>query len=260
MFSRIFVRLLFYFDLWGFCTVYPSTFYHKHVTYTIFLVHSGFVLFALIFVINETIVDDTLSTQSHLANDAMKTYFAILTHWIIVIEALYRRTTQRRFWLHIQRILTAMDDNQQMKLRIFKCFYIASALLYIFQIWLFFYTHPIMLKRITYVMIFNTLVQMHLNRIYYYSLHVEIVGMHLEHTIGHLKSLSIGEAAISAFSRTFRQNCELLDDSMEYINMLFGWSIAAAILFSFNLLLTTSNWSIADVPGSPPLTALSKFD
>lgn len=259
MYSRLIVWLLLYFDLWGFCTEYPPSSYRKHLSYIIiFIIHNGFILFALLFSIYENLVDDTLSTQFHLANDAFKTYSAILTYWIVIMESIYCRAAQRQFWRIIREIRRSNGKKYPIKLATFTFFYIQSVLLTIIGDLLFIYTHPNMLERKTYLIIFDILNHMCMNRIHYYTLHVETVRTHLEHTIRLIRNQYVNTLSTGTCSRAFRQSFELLAESMECINRIFGWSNAATILFSFHLLLAISNWTIALVSGSPSLTIFGK--
>lgn len=261
MFSRLFDCIFFYFDLWGLRTEYPSTFYRNcpMFSYIIFIIHNGFVLFALLFSIYENIIDDTLSTQSHLANDAFKTYTAILTHWIITIESICSAATQRKFWTTIEQMHWFNDQNHQSKLSAFTFFFIQSVLLTIAHEVLFTWTHSHMLKRKTFLVIFAITTHMCLNRVHCYTLHMEIVRTQLERTIHHIRNLTIDQTPITSISRAFRKKYGLLGDSIECINRMFGWSNAATIFLSFHFLLTMSNWTIAVVPGSPLLTVFGEI-
>lgn len=254
MFSRSLTFLLYYFDVWGFCTEFSSSFHWKYFSITVFVVHNAFLLFGLIFAIYEAKVDDSISTQVHLANDAMKTHFAMLTHWIIIIEAYFSRASQRKFWALISQA-QQKGFPRPFKLRRFTIFiYNLSALLTFIQGWLIAYNHPrSLMKRKVYMLIFGVYCQIYLNRIHFYTLHVEIIRIFLEYLIDISRILS------DASERTkFRKNCELLSDLIETINKIFGWSNAASILFAFNLLLAISNWSITIVPHSPPFIIFSK--
>lgn len=251
--SRSLTLLLYYFDTWGFCTELSSPFHCKYFSEIVFVAHNAFLLFALIFAIYEANVDDILSSQEHLVNDAMKTHFAMLTHWIIIIEAFCSRSSQRIFWSLINQA-QQNGFHRPIELRRFTIFYILSALLVFIQECVAAYNHPHLLKRWIYSLIFGIFHQMYLNRIHFYMLHVEIVRTFLEQ----ITDISRIPCADASDCTKFRKNCELISVLVESINKIFGWSNAASILFSFNLLLAISNWSITVVPNSPPFTSFGK--
>lgn len=261
MFSRLTISLLFYFDLWGYCTECRPFRYRKYLNYIVFLFHTAFLLFALSFSIYQIIVDEEMSSRRYLAQDALKSHFVLITHWAIIIEALYSRQMQRQFWMLTQRI--QLNKNEpNLKLLTFTMRYIHCLMVSILSKWLFTYVHSDLmgpLQRFIYYSIFMTHNQMYMNRTHYYTLHVEIVQMHLEHTIRIPNALGSNVEFNSKIIRCFRKRLESIGESIEHINHIFGWSNVATILFSFNLLLAIVNWTIAVVPGSSLVTAVCKM-
>lgn len=260
MFSRLSICLLFYFDLWGCCTEYPPFRYRKYFNNIVYLIHTGFLLFVLSFAIHQIIVDEEMTSRRYLAHDALRSHFALITHWAIIIEA-YSRSTQRQFWRFIQRI-RLNENKSSLRLPSFTLRYMNCLAMTILAQWLFTYVHSNLMQplpRFIYYSIFMIHHQMYMNRTHYYTLHVEIVQMHLKHTIRITNALGSDEKSNAKILGCFRQNLEFIDEAIERINHIFGWSNVATLLFSFNFLLAILNWSIAIVPGSSIITAICKM-
>lgn len=254
MVSRSLAFLLYYFNAWGFYTEFAPSFYCKYLSLLAFLVQLLFSLFAIIFAIYEIVFEDILSVESYLANEAMKTYFAMLTHSMIIIEAFSSRASQHKFWTLINRA-QQKGFNQSIKLRAFTFFFIQSALLTALGGWMMVYNnHPDMLKRKVHMIIVAINNQMYLHRIHYYTLHVEIVRIYLEYLVRIGENVSPEALAYIKLNEKYEMAGELI----ECVNETFGWSNAASILFSFNRLLAIANWTISLLGHSSPRTIFSK--
>lgn len=257
MLSTLASILFFHFDLLGFCTEYSQSTFRRIFSVIISIAQQCFILMSILYDICEHILSDVLLSQNYLANQAMKSYTAIITHLFIIIESFISRASQRKYWIVVENIQKLQNDSD-IKLLAFSLWYMHGVCGTFFAE-AFFMTSSVevsfeFLIAMLILMIHSYLYQ---NRIHHYSLHVEIVIVHLEYVIRSLDAASkcrcinsnrcqcsgikIGHSRILS---AFQSNYLLIAESIEWINHIFGWSNAFAILFSFNTLLATINWFV----------------
>lgn len=248
-------KLMFYFDLWGFCTEYTQSVARKTLSRVIFIVQCVFLVFVVIFTIYENMFDDSFKTQVVLANEAMKTYTALLTYWLIVTESFVSRKAQHKYWTTFNQI-QQLQNNPELKLRTFTLLYALSIFWTLFScgsfVWLQ-YEAGWQFLAITAIAVMQT--QMYQNRIQFYSLYLNIVHEHLGFVLRELDGASYRD---NEDLRMFRINYVLIVESVDCVNYIFGWSNAVNILFSFHMLLSQINWFIEIVPTSPISTGIGK--
>lgn len=275
MFSTFTNILFFLFDLSGFCTEYSRSSFRRRFSVIIFGFQQCFVIISTAFTIYQYIVDDFVSNQVYLANEAMKSYTAILAHWLIVTESFASRASQHKYWILIKNI-QKLQNNPRIELLAFSLCYIqgvcGTLLAEVFFTSMYFNLELVFLLNIYSFMIQNSVYR---NRIHYYSMHIEIIISHLECVIRNLDTATKcrcidsnrcysncqcidDEMRNDKILNAFQSNYLLIAESIEYMNRIFGWSNAATILFAFNILLSTINWSIYIVPDLSLLVATSR--
>lgn len=253
MLSRYSSLLLFYFDLCGFCTEYRPTKYHKRFVYIIFLFHIGFMLFALLYQIYIVRVDDTKSTRFFLSNDSFKSVFILVGHILTVVESMCRRQTQHKFWQLSHCIL---ETNGRCRNFSYVSMFFRNLTIWSFAEGLMHFVYSNLsrpLLEIIYLFIFVFQYHSQMIRSIYYVLHINIVETSLADMAC---SLVISLTKVVEKNQSLRLHCyqkqlELIDDSIECINRVFGWSNVVNILAIFNILLATLNWSVYLIPISP---------
>lgn len=250
-------KLMFHFDLCGFCTEYSQSTARNALNYLIFLVHQVFLLLSVLIKIQQIRVDDSTLSRVMLANEAMRPYTETIACFIIIIDSFASRKSQRRYWIIFKQIQN-LQNNKKMDQRTFTFFYMQSIFWTFFSEFLCIYIFSLMQwHQLIFSAIFIIQTHVYQNRIHYFTLHLNIVYAHLEYACGILCAFS--SHCNTGKLREFRINYILIAEAITSINLIFGWSNAAAILFSFNMLLSQLNLSIDPVSWSYPLTVTSKL-
>lgn len=250
-------KLMFYFDLCGFCTEYSQSIFRNILNRIIFFIQHVFLVFSVTFIIYKHILDNLLETKEVLANDAMRTYTALLTHWLIITESYGSRKSQHKYWTIFNQI-QQLQNKPQMKLRKFTVICALNIIWTICSMASFMYQYFVMeWQNIAFSVIFFTQTQVFQNRIHFYSLYLNIVYEHLDCVLRELDIVS-HRCTNNTDLRMLRIKYVLIVESIDCINHIFGWSNAVNILFSFNMLLSQINWFIEIVPNSPISTGISK--
>lgn len=254
MFSTLGNVLFLHFDLWSFCTEYSPTTFRRKFGVIINGIHQCFLPISTVFVIYQHFVDDLWTTQAYLASEAMKPYTAMIMHWLIVMESIVSRVSQRNYWILLENI-QKLQNNPKIKLLPFSLWYIHGVCILLFAevVFTFQFFEP-NFEYLVNVTIFAMQCGVYQNRIHHYSLHLEIVSAHLEYVIRYLETTSKSQLlnleSDNSILSAFQSNYLLIAESIERINHIFGWSNAATILFSFNMLLSSINWFVEIVRSS----------
>lgn len=248
-------KFMFHFDLCGFCTEYSQSTYRNALNYIIFLVYQAFLLLSVLFQIQQIRVNDTILSRVTLANDAMRPYTETIACYIIITESFVSRKSQCSYW-NIFKQIQDLQDNKKIKQQTFTLFYIHSIFCTILSEFLFICIFSLkQWQHLVFSAIFIIQTHVYQNRIHYFTLHLNIVHAHLEYISRFLNTVSGRCSKL----REFRINYILIAESITRLNHIFGWSNAAAILFSFNMLLCQINVSIALLSWSTSLSVMCKF-
>lgn len=253
MLSIITRALLFYFDFWGFCTESSPSTIRRSFSFIIFLILQCSLLGLLTSSIYKSIVYNTYLSEAYEANEALTPYTLFITHLMIITESFISRKSQREFWTVFEQIRN-LQNSPKIQLRSFSFWCILSICWECLTEAPFLYKYSNFLGSLDCLVRVLTFIiqnQVYQNRVYHYSLHVEIVNAHLEHVIQSLDAASVEKSTYQTinnenedFQRKTRQNYLLIAESVEYINRIFGWSNVATILVAYNVLVSTFNWSI----------------
>lgn len=250
-------KLLFHFDLCGFCTEYSQSTARNTLNFLIFLVHQALLLLSVLFTIWQIRLNDSMLSRVMLANEALRPYTETIACYIIIIESFASRKTQCRYW-NIFKQIQHLQDNKKINQRTFTFFYFQSIFCTMFSeaLCIFIFSMK-QWQQLVYSAFFIMQTHIYQNHIHYFTLHLNIVHAHLEFASRILKTLS--SRCSKERLREIRLSYILIAESINSINHIFGWSNAAAILFSFNMLLSQLNLSIYLVSSSSPLSVMCKF-
>lgn len=95
-------NLLFYFDLWGFCTEFRKSSNQRVFVSLIFLLH---IILVSIFSVSILAYLTRFSADKlGTLNDTLKLYGILVVYWLSIFESFIQRPFQRKFWHTVDKI------------------------------------------------------------------------------------------------------------------------------------------------------------
>lgn len=252
MYPRWMLNLLFYFDLWGFCTQIKRSPNQLKFDRSMLTLH---IIFASI---STLLISKYLSRPGDdklgMVNDIMKFTVLLLVYWLSIFELYSKRRIQRQFWCIVHYI-----DKRFCSLQRFNLGYYPMKIEIYFTLTIF--IHSIFFKQllsstrikflyfwITYILI----VWIYQNRAFYYLFYLEWIKNELKivnheaHEIVATYQKKILIKRLRIFQRNrfkwLRQYYGSTYDLSDALNIIFGWSNVVTILVSVHLILADLNW------------------
>lgn len=251
-------KLLFYFDLWGFCTQFKPHPKQQKIDFFILFVHIVLALIStiLIFTYLTRPIDDTLGTL----NDTLKFTVLLVSYWLSIFELYFNKKILQNYWKLFEFMDHRFSSHQQFllgnylfKMKIYFVVSMSANCVYFQRLisnsgikFLYFW--------ISYVFV----VLFYQNRSFYYLFFLEIVSYELnqiDREINQIlsdcdnlnnkfirkKRIFIEEFCHNRF-KWIRNYYQSIYDLNGIINKIFGWSNVVTILLSFHLVLADVNW------------------
>lgn len=253
MFPKKIRYLLKYYDVFGFCTETNSD---RKATLKTFIVHiliGSFVIVSFLFFAWNSIeiLDNTLL----VVNRSLQMFSEASLYWVTIFESLLKRNHQRKLWNTYRQIQNFAGRHQNPPkfysyffifceyLFVFSTIQLISMYYYLYFVGLFFYFN------ISYIIV----VKMYHNRVFYYLFHLELIKHEFLSIRNEVKRIAGADISKFDFSfniqsfRRIRERYKLLQDMVNHLNEVFGWSQLASILCALHLLLTELNWAFSSI-------------
>lgn len=252
------LNLLFYFDLWGFCTQFKRSpkqpNFHRLILVTHSLIASVATSLILKYIRRG---DDELSLRA--VNDVLKFTVLLLVYWLSILELYSKRYTQRQFWYIVHYIDTRFCSLQRFdlgkypsKLRIY---FILSLFVYCID-----FKQLFSVQFVSFWLCYLYVVWIYQNRSFYYLFYLEWIKQELKrvkHETDEIvqtyqtSTLQTKNYVMKQFHRNrfkwLRQYYGSIYDLSDAVNSVFGWSNVVTILVSVHLILADTNrfyWKI----------------
>lgn len=255
MYPQWMLNLLFYFDLWGFCTQFKRSTNQLKFDRLILMLHVFLASTVTSFIWKYLARpdDDKLGT----VNDIMKFTNLLLVYWLSIFELYINRRIQKQFWYIVHYI-----DERFCSLQRFDLGHYPLKTKIYFTLTIF--IHSIFFKRlltttrieffyfwISYLLV----VWIYQNRSFYYLFYLEWIKHELKkvnHEAQQIVStyqssmMKNGNERMKIFHRNrfkwLRQYYGSTYDLSDELNIIFGWSNVITILVSVHLILADLNW------------------
>lgn len=246
-----------YFDCWGFCTGFQTTKRYDECYLVIFVLHIVMDFFAgwsiIVFLKRPTL--DTLG----LVNDVIKLGSILFVCFLSITESYFKRKTQRIFWLAFQKIEQSYRTKQSYQLQSYLkkfAFFVITSMVSSAYLLSFMYHHPdsIFMENPDFWFTYEFVTKLYQNRVLYYIFYLELVENELQMIEAMAENVAQSGRYFTNSTNNYqtlnhednlKRICEyyqLTRELSEELNLVFGWSNAVTILFSFALILTESNW------------------
>lgn len=234
-------KLLFYFDIFGFCTQFNKIKNQSKVYRIIFIIHvllataSSFIIWAYL----------KRSTADKLGaiNDAFKLCLTPVVYWLSICEHYSKQQMQTKFWNIIQQMHEKSHAHHKPRFRAYVLVISTYSLLYVLMYFNYLFriftdyklAFMLLWSSFTFVGLFR------INQFFYYLLCLEFLKTELEMIELNIEGI-LNECNSSDCFKLIRQFYDSIYDLKEIVNSVFGWSNVAAIVVSFQLVLAEINW------------------
>lgn len=253
MYPTCMTKLFLYFDLWGFSTQFRSK--HQKFYRIIFIVHIVSAMVTTIVTIR--FLNRPNNDKLGSVNDTIKMISIVLVYWLSILELHSKQESQRKFWEIVQNIDEHFCCHQHFRINT----YILKLMVYVALVLAMYLNY---LKRIivankrelfhfefwyTFIGLFR------INQLFYYLFFLEFIKNELKminHEANEMMcdskngNLKNANNFLYKFQqhrlKWFRKFYGSIYDLCTIINAVFGWSNLAAIIISFQLILTDFNW------------------
>lgn len=254
------IFILRYFDIWGFCTEFQTTKNSNKYYLVIFVIH-----ILIDFIASWSIVTflkrPTEDTLGHV-NDVIKLGSILFVCILSITESYVKRNNQRTFWDIFQEIEQSYRSKQSFQLKSylkkFAFFIIGSITSSLYLLLYSYYNSSIFTQYPIFWLNFEMVTKVYQNRVLYYLFYLELVENELRMIERIAEDAAQGSnltmnnnngngknGKIQTHEDNLKRICEyyqLTRKLSEELNLAFGWSNAATVLFSFGLILTDLNW------------------
>lgn len=251
MLQRQIVYILRFFDIWGYLTGFTALSNSRNGSVCVIF---GHIFFAVTFTLYEFYLITELSALIgvlNTINELIQYSSALYTYWLIILDSFNYRREHKLFWTLFQRI----DDcflKQNVHLNGYLWQFVEYVLMSVVLYLLICTSNAFPKSNSVYV--FIVLITICQIRVFYYIFCLKIVHHQLktiENEVSMMKiNLNIVQMRQSHQWNVFESNrmrwvqeyhyC--VSEMVELLNMCFGWSHAAAILFCFYSFATDLNW------------------
>lgn len=240
------------FDCLGFFTEFKSNRWSRTLRYAISCII--FIYFTT-FNYNLYLLKRTPSIKIVDLIIAQLQYFgALFTYFIVCIESFIKRSSQRAFW---QRITTndhhVENEWRSNLLKFGCCLFILIG--YLVQLSL-----DVDSKCIVFVLTVTVLTRMYQFRIFYHSIYMEVIRIHLKvihmYAVAASVLVKVPEGYLKSIRLTYRRTFK----SVNCMNEIFGYSQLFVVSYSFFLVLTDCNWCYTRFGTENTLTPSGKHE
>lgn len=258
IYPRWMLNLLFYFDLWGFCTQFKRSPKQRNFHRLTLATHTilAFVATSLIAKYLQRL-DGDLSLRA--VNDVLKFTVLLLVYWLSIFELYSKRYTQRKFWYIVDYIDKRFCSLQRFNLGKYplklQIYFLSSLFVYCID-----FKQLFSVEFVSFWMCYLYVVWIHQNRSFYYLFYLEWIKQELKHVVHEANEFvytyqtsmfQTKNYAIKHFHRNrfkwLRQYFGSIYDMTDVMNSVFGWSNVVTILVSVHLILADTNrlyWKI----------------
>lgn len=247
--------ILRYFDFWGFCSEYQTTKKHNDCYLLILILHILLVFYTgcTIVVYLKQHAEDTLG---HV-NDVIKLGSILFVWFLSVVESYCKRNRQRYFWNIFQQIKGGhCQSNERTNIYLWKfSFFIVTSIISIVYFTLDHYS--IFIDNWQFWIMYDIMTKMYQHRVLYYLLYLDLIENELNEIERMSKDCSDNNRS-KVYGIAKKRNQRIKNDGYELktiyeyyrkirelineLNIVFGWSNAFTMPFSFALILTEINW------------------
>lgn len=259
MLQKEIVKILTFFDVWGYCTGFSVLSNSRKGQFILIFVH---ILFATTFMLCEYVVIIELSATMgilDMINEIIQYTAALYTYWLIILDSFLYRQAHKVFWEILQRI----DDcfcSQYIHLRSYLWCFIEYVLISNILYLLVYLSNVFASKSATIVFVIT--ISIWQIRISYYVLCLNVVNYQLKtidneismmkcmlNVVRERKYCRLNVSKTSTFHLFESKRIKWIQEyyfcvstMIELLNTIFGWSQAAIILFCFFSFITDLNW------------------
>lgn len=255
MYPNWMLNLLFYFDLWGFCTQFKRSSNQPKFDRLIFIFHIIFASIATSFIskyLNRP-NNDTLGN----INDVLKFTDLLLVYWLSIFELYINRRVQWQFWCIVHYIdrrfcsLQRFDlGHYPLKIKIYFALTVLNNCIYCNRIF-----STVQADFLYLCLCYILITWIYQNRLFYYLFYLEWIKQELKrvnweaHEIVATYESSLLKTR-NGFMKIFhrnrfkwlRQYYGSTYDLSDEMNIIFGWSNVITLLVSVHLILADANW------------------
>lgn len=243
MFSKSVTFILTFFNL---CGYHPELYAANIFSHIIFISHVLLVLYlSLHYLIGFQTWMDLKKMKVEMISDISEFFFALITQWIVIIEAYIQRKAQRTFWQVFVCIVQKYHQNKNLQLRNYVLKFVESTM---FIILFFIYNLTILDKSET-SWTFVLIILLNRQRIFYYLFYLELIQFELENVASEAKRL-MKTSKIRHKRKQFKSHrfkylrlyYQTIVELLNHINPIFGWSIFVTILCNLSVFVGDVNW------------------
>lgn len=253
MYPKWMLRLLFYFDLWGFCTQFRP----NQPQFDRFIL----VLHILLASITTTFISKYVFRPGNdrlgRVNDICKFTVLLLLYWLSIFELYFKRKSQRHFWCIVHYIDKHFCSLQRfdlgfytLKIKIYLSLSIIANVFFFKRL-----LTTTLTEYIYFWLCYLFIIWIYQNRSFYYLFYLEWIKHELKR-VNH-EANEIVATYYSYFLKTnnlftkkfhrnrfkwLRQYYGSTYDLCDAMNIVFGWSNAVTILGSVHLIVADFNW------------------
>lgn len=229
------VRMLNIFDVIGFDTGSTKISKNRIFIHFIYLVQIVTAIFFAVFTFTALSEFNSSLRLLEVVNNMVQYSATLFTYWIIILETYVQHQAHKYFW----EICKHMDEQFCIQLNQKFYSYIFKFVEFNLMTFLIFIIHSIIsfsAMKISLAYLF--LVKMCQLRVFYYLFCLEVVNFQLKMAHCEIKEMKRISTKVDFNLRRFRKIYYNIYEMTEYLNKIFGWSQAAAILFCFYFLST----------------------
>lgn len=241
MLSNKIIRVLNFFDCFGYNSGSSRLLKYPKITCLICVVHILFVTLFTFYKIHVTIVLLSRVRLVEVINDAMQLSLGIYTYWAIIFDSICQKRKHRNFWRILQDISSSYCNGKEIQiqryLRTFKVYMLIVDTCFVIN-----YVSNGFRGTIDYAiyLALNTICQV---RTFYYIFCSEVVCFQLKIIEEKLKIMNILDIKDRWHHlEQIRKHYAKVYEMCINLNKIFGWSHVAITLYCFYKLLTELNW------------------
>lgn len=269
MYPRWMNNLLFYFDVWGFCTEFRKSSNQRVFVSLIFLLH---IILVSIFSVSILAYLTRFSADKlGTLNDTLKLYGILVVYWLSIFESFIQRPFQRKFWHTVDKIDKYFCSHRYVCFKSYICKFILCLVISILMHLNYLYRLFVVKHSELYFFWFcyTAIVFFYTNRLFYFLFYLEFIKYELkviDHEISHiLISYRNGHTGVP-FLKKFHQNrfkwtrnyFESIYDLCSTTNSIFSWANVANVLLPFLIFLSDTNWFYWKIYNKYPVDAYGK--
>lgn len=258
MLSNKIIRVLNFFDCFGYNSGSSRLLKYPKITCFISVVHISFATLFTFYKIHLTIMLLSSVRLVEVINDAMQLSLGIYTYWAIIFDSIRQKRKHQHFWRILAHINSSYCNGNEIQiqrfLRTFKAYMLIVDTIFFIN-----YASNGFSGTIDYAiyLALNTICQV---RIFYYIFCLEVVCFQLKIIEEKLKEINILELKDRwHYLERIRKHYAKVYEMCINLNEIFGWSHVAITLYCFYKLLTELNWFYTSFHGEYRIINNSKL-